>query len=40
METMRGFLAFGICFAILAMIWNHHYVYSRASASTTVSCGF
>ncbi len=29
METMRGFLAFGICFAILAMIWNHHYVYSR-----------
>jgi len=29
METMRGFLAFGICFAILAMIWNDHYVYSR-----------
>jgi uncharacterized membrane protein len=29
METMRGFLAFGICFAILAMIWNDHYKYSR-----------
>jgi uncharacterized membrane protein len=28
-ETMRGFVAFGVCFAILAMIWNHHYVYSR-----------
>ena len=29
METMRGFVAFGVCFALLAMIWNHHYVYSR-----------
>ncbi|MEY2560725.1 MAG: hypothetical protein QOG51_1140 [Verrucomicrobiota bacterium] len=29
METMRGFLAFGICFGILAMIWNSHYVFSR-----------
>jgi uncharacterized membrane protein len=29
METMRGFAAFGVCFAILAMIWNHHYLYSR-----------
>lgn len=29
METMRGFLAFGVCFALLAMIWNHHYIYSR-----------
>jgi uncharacterized membrane protein len=29
METMRGFVAFGVCFAILAMIWNHHYLYSR-----------
>jgi uncharacterized membrane protein len=28
-ETMHGFVAFGVCFAILAMIWNHHYVYSR-----------
>ena len=27
--TMRGFVAFGVCFALLAMIWNHHYVYSR-----------
>jgi hypothetical protein len=29
METMRGFLAFAACFAILAMIWNRHYIYSR-----------
>jgi uncharacterized membrane protein len=29
METMRGFVAFGVCFALLAMIWNHHYIYSR-----------
>jgi uncharacterized membrane protein len=29
METMRGFLAFGVCFTILAMIWNDHYHYSR-----------
>lgn len=27
--TMRGLLAFAVCFAILAMIWNHHYVFSR-----------
>src|SRR6266404_3670080 len=29
MVTMRGFVAFGVCFAILAMIWNTHYIYSR-----------
>jgi uncharacterized membrane protein len=29
LETMRGFVAFGICFAILAGIWNHHYVFCR-----------
>src|SRR4051794_24633370 len=28
-ETMRGFLAFAACFAILAMIWNHHYKFCR-----------
>jgi uncharacterized membrane protein len=28
-ETMRGFLAFAACFAILARIWNEHYVFSR-----------
>jgi uncharacterized membrane protein len=27
--TMKGFFAFAICFAILAMIWNSHYVFSR-----------
>ncbi len=29
-ETMRGFLAFAACFAILAMIWNHHYKFCRS----------
>ena len=28
-ETMRGFLAFAVCFAILAMIWNDHYIFCR-----------
>ena len=28
-ETMRGFLAFAVCFAILAMIWNDHYNFCR-----------
>lgn len=28
-NTMRGFVAFGVCFAILARIWNAHYVYCR-----------
>jgi uncharacterized membrane protein len=28
-ETMRGSLAFAACFAILARIWNEHYVFSR-----------
>src|SRR5207253_3716996 len=28
-ETMRGFLAFAVCFAILAMIWNDHYTFYR-----------
>jgi len=28
-ETMRGFLAFAVCFAILAMIWNDHYTFCR-----------
>lgn len=28
-ETMRGFVAFGVCFAILAGIWNEHYVFCR-----------
>jgi uncharacterized membrane protein len=28
-ETMRGFTAFGICFALLANIWSHHYRFFR-----------
>ncbi len=27
--AMKGFVAFGICFALLVPIWYHHYVYSR-----------
>jgi uncharacterized membrane protein len=29
MEVMRGFLAFGICFALLAEVWFNHYRYFR-----------
>jgi len=29
LETMRGFVAFGVCFALLALIWNQHYKFSR-----------
>ena len=28
-EMMRGFVAFGLCFAILVMIWHEHYVFFR-----------
>jgi uncharacterized membrane protein len=28
-ETMHGFLAFGVCFALLAHIWTHHYRFFR-----------
>jgi uncharacterized membrane protein len=27
--TMRGFFAFGICFALLILIWREHYVFFR-----------
>jgi uncharacterized membrane protein len=29
LETMHGFLAFGICFAILVSLWHVHYIFSR-----------
>lgn len=29
LDTMRGFLAFGICFAILIWIWYSHYKFFR-----------
>jgi uncharacterized membrane protein len=29
MDTMRGFVAFGICFAILVQVWFYHYRYFR-----------
>ncbi len=28
-DTMRGFPAFAVCFAMLAMLWNSHYKFSR-----------
>src|SRR4051812_255991 len=28
-ETMRGFLSFAICFALLALVWHGHYKYFR-----------
>ncbi|HEX5435457.1 MAG TPA: TMEM175 family protein [Candidatus Angelobacter sp.] len=27
--AMKGFVAFGVCFAMLVSVWYHHYVYSR-----------
>jgi uncharacterized membrane protein len=27
--AMKGFVAFGLCFAMLISVWYHHYVYSR-----------
>jgi hypothetical protein len=27
--TMRGFVAFGVCFAILVRLWDQHYTYCR-----------
>jgi hypothetical protein len=27
--TMRGFLAFGVCFALLIVLWHEHYVFFR-----------
>ena len=29
MADLRGFLPFAVCFAILAMIWRIHYIFSR-----------
>jgi uncharacterized membrane protein len=29
LETMRGFTAFAVCFALLAHIWSHHYRFFR-----------
>jgi uncharacterized membrane protein len=29
MQAMRGFLSFGICFALLANVWYEHYRYFR-----------
>lgn len=28
-NTMRGFPAFAACFAVLFLIWNYHYLFSR-----------
>ncbi len=29
LETMRGFFAFAICFALLLLVWYEHYKFSR-----------
>lgn len=29
MRTMRGFPAFAACFAVLVLIWNYHFLFSR-----------
>src|ERR1051326_3059955 len=29
LTTLRGFLAFGICFALLYMVWERHYTFFR-----------
>jgi uncharacterized membrane protein len=29
MDTMRGFVAFGVCFAMLVQVWFYHYRYFR-----------
>lgn len=34
MHTMRGFLAFAICFAILVWVWHAHYTFFRRYALT------
>ncbi len=31
-QTMRGFLAFGVCFALLMVIWYEHYLFFRRYA--------
>src|ERR1043165_3033070 len=34
METMRGFLAFAICFSILVWVWHAHHTFFRRYAMT------
>jgi uncharacterized membrane protein len=34
--AMKGFAAFGICFALLTWIWYHHYLFSRRYGLQTV----
>lgn len=35
-SAMKGFAAFGICFALLTWIWYHHYLFSRRYGLQTV----
>src|SRR5262245_58990833 len=28
-ETMKGFVAFGVCFTLLIVVWHEHYVFFR-----------
>ena len=34
--AMKGFVAFGICFAILVQVWYEHYIFSRRYGLQTV----
>jgi len=34
--AMKGIVAFGVCFAMLIMVWYHHYCYSRRYGLQTV----
>src|SRR5881394_3329607 len=29
METMKGFVSFAVCFALLMQVWHSHYAYFR-----------
>jgi hypothetical protein len=31
-ETMKGFVAFGVCFTLLIVVWREHYVFFRRYA--------
>jgi uncharacterized membrane protein len=40
MASMRGFLAFGACFAILINLWYHHYRFFAATLCRLVAPSF
>jgi uncharacterized membrane protein len=40
LETMRGFTAFAVCFALLAHLWTHHYRFFRRYGLQTAWANF